>query len=69
MLVKYVTMGRPWSWDGVTDAISILVGKRLSERTLRKPRRRWKDNIKLHFREMGYEYGKRLIIEYNGGRR
>lgn len=51
------------------NAISILVRKHLGERTFGRPRRGWKDNIKLDLREMRYENGKRLMIESNGGLR
>jgi hypothetical protein len=32
----------------------ILVGKPEGKRSLRKPRRRWEDNIKMDFREIGW---------------
>jgi hypothetical protein len=33
----------------------ILVGKPKGKRPLRRPRRRWMDNIKMHFREIGWD--------------
>jgi hypothetical protein len=33
----------------------ILVGELEEKRPLRRPRRRWKDNVKLHLREIGWK--------------
>ena len=33
----------------------VLVGKAEGKRPLGRPRRRWKDNIKIHLQEVGYE--------------
>jgi hypothetical protein len=33
----------------------ILVGKPEGKRPLRRPRRRWVDNIKIHLREIGWD--------------
>ena len=35
----------------------VLVGKHEGKRLLGRPRRRWKDNIKMEFREVGLEGG------------
>jgi hypothetical protein len=37
------------------NAYNILVGKPEGERPLRRPRRRWEDNIRLDLREIGWE--------------
>jgi hypothetical protein len=37
-----------------TNAYRILVGKPKSKRPLRRPSRRWVDNIKMDFRAMGW---------------
>ena len=36
---------------------TVLVGKPEGKRLLGKPRRRWKDNIKINLREMGCDFG------------
>jgi hypothetical protein len=49
----------------------ILVGKPEGKRPLGGPRRRWVDNIKMDFREIGWVMGTRLIglrIGTSGGR-
>jgi hypothetical protein len=47
-------MGRVWSTHrGNMNAYRILVGKTEGKRPLGKPRRRWKDDIKLKLREIG----------------
>jgi hypothetical protein len=38
------------------NAYRILVGKPEGKKSLGKPRRRWEDNIKIHFREDGVDY-------------
>ena len=35
----------------------VLVGKPEGKRPLRRPRRRWEDNIKMDLQEVGLEYG------------
>jgi hypothetical protein len=48
-------MGRACSTDGVKrNAYMILVGKTEEKRPLRRPRRRWEDNIKMSLREIGW---------------
>jgi hypothetical protein len=37
------------------NAYKILVGKPEGKRPLRRPRRRWKDNIKMDLKEVGCE--------------
>jgi hypothetical protein len=37
------------------DAYRVLVGKREERRPLGRPRRRWKDNIKMYLRQIGWE--------------
>jgi hypothetical protein len=39
---------------GETNAYRILVGKPEGKRPLGRPRRRWVDNIKINFREIGW---------------
>jgi hypothetical protein len=47
-------MGRAWSTKGrKRNAYSVLVGKPEGKRPLRRPRRRWVDNIKIYLREIG----------------
>ena len=43
------------------NAYRVLVGKPESKRPLARPRRRWKDNIKIDLREVGCETGKILL--------
>jgi hypothetical protein len=38
-------------------AYRVFVGKPEGRRPLGRPRRRWEDNIKMDFREVGWEYG------------
>jgi hypothetical protein len=38
----------------VRGAHNILVGRPEGRRTLRRPRRRWEDNIKMDFMEIGF---------------
>jgi hypothetical protein len=38
-----------------TSASKILVGKPEGNESLGRPRRRWKDNIKMYFKEIGFE--------------
>jgi hypothetical protein len=48
-------MGRACSTNGKNrNAYRILVGKPEGKRPLRRPRRRWKDNIKMDLREIGW---------------
>ena len=37
------------------DVYRVLVGKPEGKRTLERPRRRWKDNIKMNLQEVGCE--------------
>ena len=39
------------------DAYRVLVGKPEGRRPLERPRRRWEDNIKMDFREVGWGHG------------
>jgi len=39
------------------DVHRVLVGKPEGKRSLRRPRRRWEDNIKMDLQEMGGGYG------------
>jgi hypothetical protein len=49
-------MDRACSTNGIKrNTCMILVGKPEGERPLRRPRRRWVGNIKIHFREMGWD--------------
>jgi hypothetical protein len=49
-------MGRACSTNGENrNAYRILVGKPTGRRLLRRPRRRWVDNIKMHLREIGWD--------------
>jgi hypothetical protein len=48
-------MGRACSTNGEKrNAYRILVGKPEGKRLLGRPRRRWKDNIRMDFREIGW---------------
>jgi hypothetical protein len=49
-------MGRACSTKGERrNAYRIVVGKTEGRRSLRRPRRRWVDNIKMDFRETGWD--------------
>jgi hypothetical protein len=41
------------------NAYNILIGKPEWKRPLGRPRHRWKNNIKMHLREIGWE-----VVEY-----
>jgi hypothetical protein len=45
-------VARMGEWKG---GYRVLVGKPEEERPLRRPRRRWEDNIKMDFREVEWE--------------
>jgi hypothetical protein len=58
-----VIKSRRMRWAGhvarmgeVRDAYNILVGKPEERRPLGRPRRRWEDNIKVDFGEIGFGY-------------
>jgi hypothetical protein len=49
-------MGRAYSTNGEKrNAYRLLVGKPEEKRPLRRPRRRWVDNIKMDLREIGWD--------------
>ena len=49
-------MGRTCSTHGTTQkCIRITVGKPEGKRALGRPRCRWKDNIKMDLKEVGYD--------------
>jgi hypothetical protein len=57
-----VIKARKMRWAGhvarmgeVRGAYNILVGRPERRRLLRRPRRRWEDNIKMDLREIGFE--------------
>ena len=43
------------TYGGTTDVYRVLVGKLEGKKQLGRPRRRWKDNIKMCLREVGCE--------------
>ena len=45
-------VARMWEWRGV---YRVLVGEPEGKRPLRRPRRRWEDNIKMDLQEVGCE--------------
>jgi hypothetical protein len=47
-------MGRICSIIGKRNAYTILMGKPEQKRSLRRHRRRWKDDIKIDLREIGW---------------
>jgi hypothetical protein len=47
--------GHVASLGEVRNAYSIFVGKSEGKRPLGKPRRRWEDNIRMYYREIGWE--------------
>jgi hypothetical protein len=50
-------MGRAYSTNGEKmNAYRILVGNPEGKRPLRRPRRRWVDNIKMDLRETGWDW-------------
>jgi hypothetical protein len=46
------------------NAYKVLVGKLEGKRPLRRPRRRWRDNIKTSLREIVWGYGLDLCDSY-----
>jgi hypothetical protein len=47
-----------WAWSMIArdeKCVLILIGKPEGERPLRRPWRRWEDDIKIYFRETGSE--------------
>jgi hypothetical protein len=55
-IVKGGEMGRACSKNGGEgNAYRILVGKPKGRRPLGRPRHRWVDNIKIDFREIGWD--------------
>jgi hypothetical protein len=49
-------MDRACSTNGAErNAYRILVGKSEGKTPLRRPRRRWEDNFKMNFRELGWD--------------
>jgi hypothetical protein len=54
--VKEDKMGRAWSTNGEKrNAYRTLVENPEGKRPLRRPRRRWVDNIKIDLREIGWD--------------
>jgi hypothetical protein len=49
-------MGRACGVHGEVRNVYILVGKPAGRRPLGKPRHRWKNNIKMDLREIGFGY-------------
>jgi hypothetical protein len=48
-------MGRACSTHGEkSNAYRILVGKAEGKRSIGRPRHRWENNIKMHYREVGW---------------
>ena len=45
----------------VRSAFKTLIGKHKGKRPLRRPRRRWEDNIRMDLKEIGIHLGIRLI--------
>jgi len=61
-----VIKSRSIRWTGhvalmgeMRNAYNILIGKPEWKRPLGRPRHRWKNNIKMHLREIGWE-----VVEY-----
>ena len=50
------------------DVHRVLVGKPEGKRPLGRPRRRWEDNIKMHFQEVGGGCGDRMELAQNRDR-
>jgi hypothetical protein len=51
------------------DVCTVLVGKRERRRPLEKPRHRWKDNIKMDIREVGWAWSESFLLTIGiGGR-
>jgi hypothetical protein len=48
-------VGRACSMNGEEECIWILVGKPERKRPLRRPKRRWVNNIKMDLREIGWD--------------
>ena len=44
-------------WRKLRSALKILTGKRTGKRLLRRPRRRWEDNIRMDLEEIGVNAG------------
>jgi hypothetical protein len=55
-------MGGVCSTCGINEKYNILVRKPAGKRALGKPRRRWKDNITMDPREIGWEVVDCLLL-------
>jgi hypothetical protein len=51
--VKVVEMFRAYSMGEKWNAYRVFLGEPERKRTLRRPRCRWEDNIKIHVKEIG----------------
>jgi hypothetical protein len=51
----------------ITNAFSILVGKFEGKKSLRRPMCRWKDNIGMDLREIGWEYADWMHLTQDRG--
>jgi hypothetical protein len=58
---KMIWAGHVARMRSVRNTFTILVGKREGERPLRRPGRRWEDNIKMNLRETQFGVGILLI--------
>jgi hypothetical protein len=67
--IIWVIKSRKLRWTGHVarmgerrGAYSALVGKPEGRRSLRRPRRRWEDNIKIDLREVGWGHGPVFLL-------
>jgi hypothetical protein len=67
--IIWVIKSRKLRWTGHVarmgerrGAYRALVGKPEGRRSLRRPRRRWEDNIKMDLREVGWEHGPVFLL-------
>jgi hypothetical protein len=50
------------AWEEGRGAYRVLVGKPEGKRPLGRPRRRWEDNIKMDFRQIGIDGANRIRL-------
>jgi hypothetical protein len=65
---RMIWTGHAARMEGMRNACSILVGKPDRKRPLGRPRRRWKNNIRIDLREVGWEDVDWMYLAQDGTR-